>query len=393
MPSNIKFHIHSGLIVLISLSSFLSGCHQASNTNGYSKSASDKPWVFVSSPDFFNFDVAYPQPQWEPAVDWFLKQVCNENPDFFLVAGDLVDGHWWDGREQIEHLSAVYYGNWTRRMKDYGLTAYAAVGDHELGDDPWPEEKVKIVPLLDKAFSQHLGMPTNGPAGMEGRAYYVLHNNTLIITVEQFEIRDGQMHLTVSGQQLKWFDQVLKDHRGVDHIIVQGHLPVFGPVKARSSSYLMLEEGTDSDFWRLMKDYSVDLYLCGEFHDITIGQKDGIHQIVHGSSWGRVETINYLVVKVWPDRLELEMKEFPVDLSGGSIWNINKPKGPRQIVKIPDTIQKNGPRIIGTMTIDNRGGQKQFIDRTGVFTPQAQARQTQEAFDAMQSRKTVPPKN
>jgi hypothetical protein len=372
---------------------FLSGCHQASKANGVSKSASDQPWVFVSSPDFFNFDVAYPQPKWEPAIDWFLKQVRGENPAFFLVAGDLVNGHWWDSPQQIEHLSAVYYGNWTRRMKDYGLTAYAAVGDHELGDDPWPAEKINIVPLLDKAFTENLGMPKNGPAGLEGRAYYVLHNNTLMITVEQFEVRDGQMHLTVSGQQLKWFEQVLKDHRNADHIIVQGHLPVFGPVKARSSSYLMLEDGTNSDFWRLMKEYNVDLYLCGEFHDITIGQKDGIHQIVAGSSWGRVDTINYMVVKVWPKKLEIEMKGFPVDLKGGNIWNINKPKGPREIVEIPEAIKKNGPQVIGTMTIDTTSGKKQFINRTGIFTPQAQAQQAKEALQAEQARKASPKKD
>lgn len=387
------FNTHRGVrlcITILFLSFFfISGCRCPCLGFGQSNSQSAGPWVFVSSPDFFNFDVAYPQPQWEPAIDWFLKQVRGENPDFFLIAGDLVNGHWWDSREQLEHLSAVYYGNWSRRMKNYGLTAYAAVGDHEMGDDPWPAEKIAIVPLLKKAFSEHLGMPTNGPAGMEGWAYYVLHNNTLVITVEQFEVRDGQMRLTVGGEQLKWFEQVLKDHRGDDHIIVQGHLPVFGPVKARSSSYLMLQDGTESDFWRLMKEYGVDLYLCGEFHDITIGLKDDIYHIVHGSSWGRVETINYLVVKVWPDKLELTMKEFPVDLKGGNIWNINKPKGPRQIVEIPEEVRKNGPRIIGTMTIEKTGDKKQFLNRSGVFTEESMARQSKEALEAEQLRKST----
>ncbi len=361
------------------LLSVFSGCHQDSNGFAFSKPDANQPWVFVSSPDFFDFDAAYPQPKWEPAIDWFLKQVRSENPDFFLVAGDLIDGHWWDSPEQIEHLSAVYYGNWTRRMKDYGLTAYAAIGDHELGDDPWPAEKTAIVPLLDKAFSDNLGMPTNGPAGMEGRVYYVLHNNTLIITVEQFEVRDGQMRLTVSGQQLKWLEKVLKENQEVDHIIVQGHLPVLGTVKSRSSSYLMLEDGTKSDFWRLMKEYGVDLYLCGEHHDVTIHEKNGIHQIAHGSSWGRVETINYLVVKVWPQKLELTMKEFPVELSGGNLWNINKPKGPREIVEIPDQVKQNGPRTIGSISIYKTGASKQFIRQTGIFTQKAQIHEDKDA--------------
>jgi hypothetical protein len=210
------------VILLCGAFLLLTGCRSAVSSNrADGVKTDDPPWVFVSSPDFFNFDIAYPQPKWEAAIDWFLKQVCKENPDFVLVAGDLVNGHWWDSPQELEHLSAVYYGNWVRRMRDYGLTYYAAVGDHELGDDPWPDEKIKLVPLFNKAFSEHLGMPVNGPAGMEGRAYYAMHKNTLIITVETFEVRDNQMHLTVSGEQLRWLERVLKEHQNAAHIIVQ----------------------------------------------------------------------------------------------------------------------------------------------------------------------------
>jgi hypothetical protein len=345
------------------------GCGPSLNESGSAVGQADaKPWVFVSMPDFPNFDIAYPQPKWEAAIDWYFKQVCSEKPDFVLVAGDLVNGHWWDSSEELEHLAAVYYGNWVRRMQHYGLTYYAAVGDHELGDDPWPDEKVKLVPLFDKAFSEHVGMPANGPADMRGRVYYVLHKNAMIITVETFEVRDNQMHTSVSGEQLKWLEGVLEKHRDVKHIIVQGHIPIIpGVIKARSSSGLMLEGGTASEFWRVMKKYGVEMYLCGEFHDVTIHEQDSIWQIVHGASWGRVDTINYFVAKVWPEKIELEIKEFPVTLGGGNIWNINKPKGPREIVGIPDDVIKNGPKVIGTLTIDKTGGAKQFTHRSGVF--------------------------
>ena len=379
------------VILLCGAFLLLTGCRSAVSSNrADGVKTDDPPWVFVSSPDFFNFDIAYPQPKWEAAIDWFLKQVRKENPDFVLVAGDLVNGHWYDNRQELEHLAAVYYGNWVHRMQDYGLTYYAAVGDHELGDAPWPDEKIKLVPLFDKAFLEHLGMPVNGPAGMEGRAYYVLHKNLLLITVETFELKDNQMRLTVSGEQLKWLERVLKEHQNAAHIIVQGHLPIIPGVKSRSSSYLMLEDGTESDFWRVMKKYGVEMYLCGEHHAVTVSEKDGIWQIVHGSSWGRVETINYMVVKVWPEKMELEIKEFPVELKGGNIWNINKPKGPREIVEISEAVRKNGPQVVGTMVIDKTNGTKQFLNRQGVFDPKVQAEQARQNQEAEQARKSVP---
>jgi hypothetical protein len=134
----------------------------------------------------------------------------------------------------------------------------------------------------------------------------------------------------------------------------------------------------------------VELYLCGEHHAVTVSEKDGIWQIVHGSSWGRVETINYMVVKVWPEKMELEIKEFPVELKGGNIWNINKPKGPREIVEIPEAVRKNGPQVVGTMVIDKTNGTKQFLNRQGVFDPKVQAEQARQNQEAEQARKSVP---
>jgi hypothetical protein len=313
-----------------------------------------KPWVFVSMPDFPNFDIAYPQPHWEQAIDWYFKQLQKERPDFVMVAGDLINGHYWDSKEQLEHLTAVYFGNWTRRMSHYGLTPYVAVGDHDIGDDPWPPEKVKLVPLFDKAFSELLGMPANGPADMQGRVYYVLHKNLLMVTLETFELRDNQVHVSVTGEQLQWLEGVLEQHRNVSHVIVQGHAPIMRGSKGRSTSSLVVEGGTESELWRVMAKYGVEMYLCGEFHDVTATTQDGILHIVHGASWGRVDTINYLVGTVWPDRIEVEIKEFPVTLGGGTIWNINKPGGPRETVTIPDDVLKTGPKVTFTQTVHRK---------------------------------------
>jgi hypothetical protein len=336
---------------------------------GQAGCAAEEAWTFVSFPDFFNFDVPNPWPQWDDAVDWYLKQVKSENPDFVLITGDLVNGHWWDGTKCIEQMGALYYTGWIRRMREHNLIYYVAVGDHELGDDPWPKEKLELVPHFERVFAQHMGMPENGPEGKKGLAYYILHKNTLMVTVETFEVQDGKMHTDVLCDQLEWFKDVLAKHKDVDHIIVQGHVPVFGNPKSRSSSGLMLERGKESQFWQVIKEAGVDLYLCGEHHAVTVGESDGIWQIVHGSSWGRevVDTQDYLVCTVFPDRLQLEMKSFPMQAKGDYMWNLHKDKGPREIVEIPKETIEQGPKTIGTLTIQKTKNGKQYLNRTGVF--------------------------
>ena len=80
------------------------------------------------------------------------------------IAGNLVNGHWWDGPECIEHMGAHMYEGWKRRMQAHGLP------------------------------------------------YYVRHKNRLFITVETFEERAGELHTTATGAQLDWFNGVLWKH-------------------------------------------------------------------------------------------------------------------------------------------------------------------------------------
>jgi hypothetical protein len=328
-----------------------------------------KAWSIVSFPDFFNFDVPEPWPQWDEAVNWFLDQVSKESPEFVLVTGDLVNGHWYDGPKCIEHMGATYYGNWIRRMKSHQLKYYVAVGDHELGDDPWPPEKRELVPHFERVFAANMKMPLNGPQNKKGLAYSVRNKNVLLVTVETFEEVGGEIMVTIAGEQLEWLKQTLAENKDADFIIVQGHAPVIGKPRARSSSFLMVQDSSESDFWKVMKEGHVDLYLCGEFHAVTVNEKDGIWQVVHGSSWGReiVDTQDYLVMKIENKKLNLEMKSFPMKAQGDYMWNLHKDRGPQEIVKIPDEARAEGSKVIGTLTINKAGGKKEFDDISGCF--------------------------
>ena len=339
-------------------------------------STAEPSWTFVSMPDFLNVDTDYPQRGWEDALGYILQAVKAENPDVLLVAGDLVMGRWWSEAD-IETYADRYYSAWGKRMQAHGLKFYAAIGDHELGDNPWPPAKAKLVPLLKQKFRENLGMPLNGPEHMKGTAFHLTHKNTLIVAVDVFENakgKQGEITAQVTGKQLEWLDGVLADRDGVDHVIVMGHTPVLGPVRKWSSSGLMLKGGRESPLWQMLKKYDVDLYLCGEVHAITCIERDGVQQIAHGGLIGYNTRTNYLVGRVFPDRLELVLKEIDMKPEGEKLWQVGQNR-PQERVTISDEIKKRGFVPVGRLTIDTSSGAKAFRGPTGYFDKQHEPKQ------------------
>jgi hypothetical protein len=202
-------------------------------------------WTFASMPDFLNVDTDYPQPGWEPALDVVLSSVKAEKPEFLLVAGDLVMGHWYTS-DEIKEYGKRFYPAWIQRLEHYGLPFYAAIGDHELGDNPWPAWKTALVPEYKEQFRRHLKMPRNGPAHMLGTAFWWRHREVLFVAVDVFEKAQGKqggITAQVTGQQLAWLGRVLTENADAQHVIVMGHTPVLGPVRAWSSSRLLRPSG------------------------------------------------------------------------------------------------------------------------------------------------------
>ncbi|HNS19816.1 MAG TPA: ThuA domain-containing protein [Sedimentisphaerales bacterium] len=330
--------------------------------------ASMHPWRFVSIPDFVNADLAYPQPGWEDALDHVLKAIKAENPEFVLIPGDLVMGHWPD-KDTIEKFADVYYGAWVQRMKDHGLKFYATVGDHEIGGAPWPEEKAKLANTFRRQFTKHLGMPLNGPLRMRGTAFWFIHENTLFAAVDVFEKGTGPQGgivPQVTGEQLEWLEGVFADNPGVEHVVVMGHTPILGPVESECSTYLSLAGGRDSPLWQSLKTHGVGLYLCGETHAISCTQADGVLQIAHGSLIGASPKVNYLVATVHPDRIDLAIKEIAIVHEGGRLWQMGDER-PCKTVRIPADAMDRGFQPVGSVTL-RRGGQGTgYTDLTGCF--------------------------
>ncbi|MDG2384528.1 MAG: metallophosphoesterase family protein [Pirellulaceae bacterium] len=335
------------------------------------QSTSLQPWTFISLPDFLNFDIEYPQAGWEDALGFIMNSMKKEQPAFVMVAGDLVMGHWGTEKEEIDSWANRYYPAWLQRFKDHGLQVYTAIGDHEIGDNPWRGAKAKAIPFYKNAFRRHLNMPLNGPKHLLGTAFYWIHHKVLFVSVDVFETgisNQGQVAAGVTGQQLQWLDQLLNTHRSqVDHIVVMGHTPVLRPVRKFSSSGMLTVEGRESPFWQTMARHNVDLFLCGEVHAVTCTQKDGIQQVAHGGLIGRTTKPNYMVVTVHPNRLELTLKEIDLVNGTGRLWQQDKRNGPWGTITISNDRKQTGFTPIGQITIKKLNGKKSFEGAGGFF--------------------------
>ncbi|MBT8045511.1 MAG: metallophosphoesterase [Verrucomicrobiae bacterium] len=333
------------------------------------------PWRFVSMPDFLNVDTDYPQQGWEDALGYILKSVKSEQPDFLVVPGDLVMGRWHhnpgkEGIAGIRHFADRYYPAWKARLEAHGLKWYAALGDHEVGDNPWRYDgALENVAAYKAEFRKHLGMPLNGPEHMKGTAFWWKHKNVLFISVDVFEEGEsaqGAIRAGVTGKQLEWLEAVITQNKEVRHVVVMGHTPCLGPVRKWSSSGLMTTGGRESAFWQTMAKHKVSLYLCGEVHAITCTERDGVQQVAHGGLIGYNRRINYMVVDVYPDRLELTLKEIDIVPSGKKLWQPGNNR-PLENVDISPEMQQRGYVAVGKVTLNDTASPRTFENRQGYF--------------------------
>jgi hypothetical protein len=372
------------------------------------------PWTFVSIPDFLNADIGdisglatydggrnSTTPEYEVAIDFVLDSIAAESPDFVLVAGDLVQGHWHrdvDGRQifgptnnlankraAVNAAADHYYPIWKQRFDDRGLTVHAALGDHDVGDNNWPVnwDKSRLVPDYRAAFGRNITQDAVGdhiyaerPVGTpyEGTAYAIQHDNTLVVTVDVFRFDDagtqldptrGTVRLTVDGDQLTWLDGVLTSASAdptVDHIIVQGHTPVLGPVRAQNSSNMVMPGQENTEFWKTLERHGVDLYFAGEVHHMAASNFGGVEQVAHGGILGYAPNVNYLVGTVDGDRIDLELKWIQTENTGDRLWQT----GSNRPYEFPAMLEP-AFQTAGTLTIDKSSGETVYSNRTGFF--------------------------
>ncbi|HCB06638.1 MAG TPA: hypothetical protein DEQ43_20755, partial [Nocardioides bacterium] len=259
----------------------------------------------ISSPDFLNADVADlrrgpnawrprrssngTSPAYEGAIGAVLDDWARQAPDAVLVAGDLVNGRWdrddhhtgtfgplrtrRERARAVHRAAATYYPQYLERFRERGLALYPAIGDHEYGDNPWRAEKRRLAPVFAREFARHFTRAPGGqprfadhPGGRHAGTAYAWRPapDVQVVSIDPFDITRGRSRIRLDEPQRRWLVGVLRRAQadGVRWTIVQGHVPVLEPVRARGSSELHYPGGPQSELWRIFERYGVDLYLC-----------------------------------------------------------------------------------------------------------------------------------
>lgn len=376
-------------------------------------------WRFVSIPDFLSFDIAdisavTNQVQstsefHEAAIEFVLDHIASENPDFVMVAGDLVKGRWYQDsggvgafgpvttlaeKEAAVALAAdTYYAAWLERFATRGIPVHAALGDQDIGDINWPTtlDKSMLVDDFKSAWAKHFTRLEDGspryaerPEGtpFEDTAYAFKHKNMLVLSADLFNYDGGNeldptrgaVAFDVTADQIQWIDEVFTATAAdpeIEYLVVQGHLPVITPVRFQDfqSFNLGLDGGETSAFWDALIRGGVDLYLNGDVHHMSAHNAGGVEQISHGGIMGASNTssVSYLVGSVWPDRIELELKSIDIDVdeSSGELWQSSDVRRPFAGLALDEA---TGYVSAGTMVVDAAAtGAEKYRDRTGFF--------------------------
>lgn len=363
-------------------------------------------YTFISAPDLFNGDMGDVRQlktwhrgdpnSWSAShaesIDHIFDEFESYNADSVLVAGDLVEGHWGKDKQNtgvfgptdtyknklraITRAGDFYYGEWRERFNKRNMAmsdVHVAVGDHEIGDNPWTSKfKRKTVPTFKNVWSRNFTRRQDGarkysnyPAGTQfaDTAYATyLNPDLLLVTVDVFNSRNDKVSVNVRGGQLEWLQHVLGSADPATQIIVQGHAPVLEPVRLRGTSGLKIEDGKNSAFWKTLQAYDVDFYFSGEVHAPTATQKASgdVVQLVHGGlfAWG---VTDFLVGRVHADgRMEIDMRRFKVIevRAEPNLWHTaGSSAGYVELAK--NSIS------VGTLTLD----QGVITERTGLLKP------------------------
>lgn len=353
----------------------------------------------LSSPDFLNADVGdlTGLPTWdglhnstnasyEESLGVVLDQMAAEQPDQVLVAGDLVEGHWgvdvdnsgafgpvdnaFASLAAIGQAGRFYYGAWAQRFADHGLPRpHVAVGDHEIGDNPWTVGSLHAyaVPWYKRAFADALVGErygaTHRPVGtaFERTSYWTpLSDDVMLVSVDVFrQTSTGRVVPSLTGAHLRWFRKTLAlGQRRFRWVVVQAHTPILRPVRSTGSSHLRLTGGAHSAMWQAMRRYGVDLYLCGEAHEVTATDPArGPLQVAHGGLMAYGGT-RYLRLDFHPGRVELRSYGFDswIDRSA-RLWQTSEKRAvPIGVAYQPGVVYRGGAVLRRDGSVIHRSG-------------------------------------
>lgn len=306
----------------------------------------EEPWRFLLLADWHSaekYTQSEKNPEWLPlavAEDVASVKMLKEKfgGELILMPGDSNGGHWdtpnfiknnYPGatpEESVLNAGKLCYSGMIDSFREGGYSKLImAVGDHEVGDNPWPAGSAvsRCQPQFREAFAKEFNVNPDGgeflyhepigsaasrPLGTkyENTSYATRHKNVLFVTLDAFHQEDpdqsigpeGSVTGTVVGEHLQWLENVLSEARkdaGIKHILVQSHLPVIHPVRKVNSSGMLMDEGIENPLWNVLRKYKVDLYFAGEVHANTVTkdpESDVIQLVSRGNFFNNFQTLD-----------------------------------------------------------------------------------------------------
>ncbi|MCH8216454.1 MAG: hypothetical protein IH892_06745 [Planctomycetes bacterium] len=312
----------------------------------------EEPWRFINLADWHGAEkyVYSNRLAGRPDSNVDSLRMLKENygGELVMMPGDACRGH-WDTKQHIKSFNPALtpaeailqsgercYAGMVNAFNEAGYSKLLmAVGDHEVGDNPWPPGTAvsKHQAEFRKAFANGFNVNPDGgqfkydkpigeaasrPLGTkyEETSYAYQHKNVLFVTVDVFHQEDpdkqigrqGSVTGTVVGKHLAWLDHVLSEARkddSIKHVFVQSHLPVLQPVRRVNSSGMLMDGEMESDFWKTLRKHNVDIYFAGEVHSNTVTKdpKSDLVQVVTRGRWLN----NFATVDITDDKIDLTL--------------------------------------------------------------------------------------
>jgi hypothetical protein len=243
------------------------------------------------------------------------------------------------------------------------------------GDNPWPADKRVLASAVRERFADYFTRTGSGaprfpdhPTGPHAATAYAGRPlpDVQVITIDPFDITPHRARIGLdpsSGPGCAGCCGGRAQRDEVRWIVVQGHVPILGPVRTRGSSKLYFPGGADSRIWQLFERYGVDLYLCGEAHDVTVREQGGVTQVTHGGLFPFGLT-NALLLDFYDGFVYLTLRDYVVRdreaADGTRLWETHRTGMPEHIEVL------HRPFTLGTGVLSDSGG---LQDESGVLVP------------------------
>lgn len=352
----------SKVLIMLTLTTAVSA-----NAKELDSASKETPWRFLSLADWHWAEKHIMGERFKdyPAsvdqnIDTLKLMKRDFGGDLIILAGDSNGGHWdtpkfikkfnakLTPKQSILQAGKLCYEGMIDTFERGGYSnLLMAVGDHEVGDNPWPvgsdvsKYQAEFRYSFAKAFNyskdgstfkyqEKIGSANSRPLGTkyQDTSFAYQHKNALFVIMDVFHQVDyktslgeqGSVTGTVVGPHLSWLESVLSEARkdaSIKHIFVQSHLPVIYPVRKVSSSGMLIDNGIDNPFWQLMRKYNVDIYFAGEVHANTV-TKDPKSNLLQVVTRGNFFT-NFQTIDISDDKIDMTLyRHYGEDTSDGN---------------------------------------------------------------------------